>query len=124
MTTILVHGVLEGNCVGRFVRAGLTFDLIRPGFDSQGNKKQTWTQVLHEGVPIYEAKVRTEVENVIDRFDDLWEVHIGEDEDLLKKALAAVKKERASKFMDGKSGVAPAPALAHDERPAPKTYVG
>jgi hypothetical protein len=121
--TALYDGALEGNCVGRFVRAGLAFDVIRPGFDAQGVKRQTWTQIVHEGVPIYEVKVRTDLDNVIDRFDALWESHIGDDEAFLARALASVKRERVSKFRDGKSGVASAPTLAHDDHPYPHHYI-
>ncbi|AFU86621.1 hypothetical protein D869_gp293 [Caulobacter phage CcrRogue] len=121
--TLLYDGALEGNCVGRFVRAGQTFDVIRPGYDAQGVKRQTWTQIIHDGVPVFEVKVRTDLDNVIDRFDALWERHIGDDDDLLARALTSVKRERASKFRDGKAGVAPAPTLAHDEHPYPPHYV-
>ncbi|AFO71695.1 hypothetical protein CcrKarma_gp144 [Caulobacter virus Karma] len=118
----LYDGALTGKLVGRFVRAGQAFDVVRPGFDAQGIKRQTWTQIVHGGVPVFEVKVRTDLDNVIDRFDELWERHIGEDEDLLARALASVKKERTAKFRDGKSGVTPAPTV-HDVR-IPTAYSG
>lgn len=113
---------LTANKVGAFVRAMQTFEVIRPGFDAQGRPRKGWTQIIHGGIPIYEAKVQTTLDNVIERFDQLWDRTIGADEDLLDRALAAVKRERVEKFRDGQSGESPAPAIVKDGRGYGRRY--
>lgn len=115
----LYGGAIIAHRVSGFVRAGYSFDVVRPGFDAQGRKRETWTQIVHEGVPVYEVKLKTPLKNVLDRFEQAWDKTIGDDEDLLARALASVKRERNAKFMDGESGEAPAPALSRDGRPSP-----
>lgn len=121
----LYGGAVKANEVSRFVRAGKVFVVIRPGYDAQGEKRATWTQIVHEDVPIYEVKVRTALDNVLDKFDILWDRHIGDEDEqnaFLNRALESVKRERRAKFRDGRSGVAPAPALSRDGREPPLTY--
>lgn len=124
MKLSLYAGALEANEVSRFVREGETFKVIRPGYDAQGEKKATWTQIVHEDVPIYEVKVKSTLDNVLDKFDILWDRHFDEDDDpaFLAAALASVKRERRRKFRDGRSGVSPAPALSKDGRTPPRPY--
>ncbi|UTC29930.1 hypothetical protein BAJUN_03280 [Bajunvirus bajun] len=116
----LYDGALKGNRVSSVVKAGLTFDFIKPGFDAQGRRRTTWTQVVHAGVPIYEVRVNTALDNVLDRFDAEWDKVMGDDRAFIDKALASVKRERLSKFMDGKSGVEPAPSLRDGKVASPK----
>lgn len=113
----LYDGALRGNKVGSIVKGPRTFDIIRPGYDAQGRRRTKWTQIVHDGVPIFEMKVRTDMNAVLDRFDQLWGRFIGPDDcDLADRALAGVKRERTSKFRDGRTGVEPAPSVAIDGR--------
>lgn len=98
------------------------FDIIRPGYDAQGRRRLQWTQFVHHGVPIFEMKVRVDLGKAIRRFDALWSQHIGGDQELLDQALFAAKRERTSRFRDGVSGEAPAPALVKDGRPGGHRY--
>ena len=45
-------GALKANKIGSFVLGGETFHIIRPGYDSQGRRRTTWTQFVHEDIPI------------------------------------------------------------------------
>lgn len=116
------NGSIRANRIGAFVRGDKTFDIIRPGFDAQGRKRGSWTQVVHEGVPVYEVKVQTGLANVIAQFDQQWDRTIGADDELLGRALQAVKRERTTRYRDGESGESPAPALSRDGRGQGRRY--
>lgn len=115
-------GAIQANKIGSFIMGGETFHIIRPGYCSQGKRRLTWTQFVHDGVPIYETKVRVELDKVIQQFESMWRRHIGDDLDLLARALANTKKEHLRKFRDGVSGEAPAPTVAHDGRKTRLSY--
>lgn len=110
------RGSLKARRLGAFIKGGLAFEVIRPGYDSQGRRRLQWTQIVHEGVPIYEAKLSTSLEATFARFDELWDQTIGDDESMLHQALASVKRERVAKFRDGATGVTPAPSASKDGR--------
>lgn len=118
----LYGGAIRANKLGTFVKNGETFHVIRPGYCSQGKRRLSWTQVVHEDIPVFTIKVRAEMPAVLERFDSLWAKHIGEDKTLTKKALTATKNEHRRKFRDGKSGEAPAPSLNKDGRGEGKRY--
>lgn len=118
---LLYDGALKANRVSSVVRLDQTFDIIRPGFDAQGRRRTSWTQIVHEGVPVFEVKVLTDLDNVLDKFERQFDRDIGQDADLLTQALAQVKRERRAKFRDGVSGVEPAPA-PQDKRQPPRKY--
>lgn len=109
-------GAIKANKVSAFVRCGQTFHVIRPGYDIQGRRRPTWTQVVHGDVPVYTVKTSVTVRQVTDRFDALFDRHIGADETLLAKALELCKGESHRKFQDGVTGESPAPAVTHDKR--------
>lgn len=110
----LFDGAIQANLVGSFMKAGTKFDLIKPGYDSQGEVRRNWMQIVHEGVPIYDQKMQPTVKQTISSFEAQWEKIIGDDMELFARALASVKGERTSKFMDGESGEAPAPSVVID----------
>jgi hypothetical protein len=111
------RGEIKAHCVGSFVKDGEAFDVIRPGYDIQGRRKIQWTQVVHGGVPIFEHRLTCDIVEVMERFDRLWDKHIGDDADIRVAALAATKKTRLQRFRDGVTGEPPAPALTRDGRP-------
>src|SRR6266567_406248 len=115
-------GALKANLIGRFTRAGITFDIIRPGYDAQGRRRHTWTQFIVDGVPVFEVKKRIELDGAMDQFDELWTQYIKDDQELLVRAINAAKTERLSKFRDGRNGESPAPALTVDGREEGKRY--
>jgi len=127
-------GEIRGNRVGRFLRAGITFDIIRPGYDAQGRRRHTWTQFLYEGVPVFEVRKLSEIDAAMDQFDDLWDEHIkvgaatgalgldAYDYDLLTRALDVTKRGRLARFRDGRTGESPAPAYSVDGRGEGKRY--
>jgi len=118
----LYDGSIQGNRVGCFTRGDLQIDVIKPGFDSQGRSRQSWTQFVIDGVPVYEVKLRTQLPDAMRKFDDLWSKYIESDPSVLDKALAACRADRLAKFKDGKTEESPAPALSHDGRPDGKQY--
>lgn len=113
-TLPLFGGAIRANKVGAFVMGGETFHVIRPGYDTQARRRTTWTQVVHEDVPIYAVKVRTDLAAVIAQFEAQWRRHIDDDAVILSKALALCKGERRRKFKDGVTGESPAPAAKLD----------
>lgn len=121
-TIPLYEGQLMANRVGRIVRAGIEFDIIRPGYDTQGRRRTTWTQFCVEGVSVYEYRKQARLDKAIRQFDKLWAKRIGTNDDLARAAVAAARKERQGKFRNGTSGESPAPALRIDGRPDPTVY--
>lgn len=115
-TLPIYDGAIIANRVGAFVKCGEGFQVIRPGFDSQGAKKSTWTQVIHDSIPIYTHKVSGELSVAMVEFDRQWAIHIGNNLELMKLALDACKKEHRRKFKDGLAGVEPAPTMTQDGR--------
>lgn len=116
-------GAIRANKLGTFVMGGETFHVIRPGYCTQGKRRATWTQIVHEDVPIFEVKLAVELPRVYEQFESQWARTIGKDRDLLARALTACKNERRRKFKDGVSGEAPAPGVTADGRGPGKTYV-
>jgi hypothetical protein len=110
----LYEGAIRAHEVGAFVMGGETFHIIRPGYCSQGRRRTTWTQIVHDDVPVFAVKVRTDLAAVIARFEAQWERHIRNDPAILAKALALCKGERRRKFRDGVTGESPAPASKLD----------
>lgn len=115
-------GAIRANKIGSFVKGGETFHIIRPGYCIQGKRRLTWTQIVHEDVPVFEVKVRADLSVVMDKFDAMWARHIGDDKALLAKALDATKSEHRRKFRDGRTGESPAPSLTRDGRGEGKRY--
>lgn len=108
-------GAIQANVIGSFVRLGQSFLVIHPGYDAQGRKRTAWKQVVHEDVPIWEHKLEAALPTVLERFSERFVDGIGDDTELLIRALTRCKAARRAAFMDGKSGVEPAPTL-HDGR--------
>jgi hypothetical protein len=123
-TYLPLHGgAIRANLIGSFVMGGENFHVIRPGYCSQGKRRLTWTQIVHEDVPIFEVKFGSgELVHVFDRFETMWKRTIGDDRDLLARALTACKAARRRKFKDGVSGEAPAPSAALDKRGEGRRY--
>ncbi|AXQ68730.1 hypothetical protein HOU00_gp395 [Caulobacter phage CcrPW] len=111
----IYDGAIEANHVGSFVKMGEAFQVIRPGYDAQGNARAAWTQFVHDGIPVFEEKVKGPLSAATRSFDRQWAQFIGDDRDLMLRALEACKKEHRAKFRDGRSGVEPAPTV-HDTR--------
>lgn len=118
----LYGGALKANQVGAFQRLGVNFQIIHPGYDTQGRRRTNWTQVVHDGVPIWEWKLSAPTDTVLAHFDSLWKESIGRNRRLLKSALKQVVNDRRSRFKDGITGVEPAPALVQDGRGPGKAY--
>lgn len=119
----LYGGQINANRIGTFTRAGVAFDIIRPGYDSQGRRRIAWTQFVYQGVPVYEVKLRADTTEAMKRFDQEWRRAIeGENAWKLIPALEACIKDRRAKFRDGVTGETPAPALAVDGRGDGKRY--
>lgn len=112
----IYDGAITAHSVGAFVKCGEAFQVIRPGYDCQGERRVSWTQVVHEGIPIFETKVKCELSVAMVEFDRQWAIHIGDNRELMKLALDACKKEHRRKFKDGVSGVEPAPTMTQDGR--------
>lgn len=121
-TIKLYDGSIVANRAARYSKAGLNFDIISPGYDVQGNKRETWTQFVYKGVPVFEIKLRVKVLQAIAQFDKLWDKHITTQKHV-REALSQCMSARQKRFKDGKSGVEPAPALTVDGRPDPLEYV-
>lgn len=119
---LLYGGAIKANKVGAFVLAGETFHVIRPGYDSQGKRRTTWTQVVHEDCPVFQVKVMTTLDQVIATFEDLFRRKVGDDPVVLARALEGSKSEHRRKFMDGKTGEAPAPTATRDGRDEGRRY--
>ncbi len=118
------QGSLKATVVGAFQRNGETLMVIRPGYDAQGRRRTTWTQVVYGDVPIWEWKRDAPLPHVLDQFDRLWKQTVGRDVDAARKGLAMTVSNRRTRFRDGVAGVEPAPALTRDGRPSGMTYVG
>ncbi|USN16230.1 hypothetical protein PAPPERLAPAPP_04890 [Brevundimonas phage vB_BpoS-Papperlapapp] len=118
----LYAGALKANKIGAFVMGGETFHIIKPGYDSQGRRQTRWTQFVHEDVPIYQVKMDVDLDVAMDRFEAAFKTAIGEDRDLLAKALAGAKASHRARFMDGKTGVEPAPTTTQDGVHAGRRY--
>jgi hypothetical protein len=110
----LYGGEIKAHRVGSFVKAGCAFDVIRPGYDSQARRRQSWTQVVHEGVPIYTVKMLSSIEDILERFDELWDLNIGDDANLMARALSMTKNAHVKRFKDGVTGESPAPSISRD----------
>lgn len=115
MTTLPIYdGAIKAHKVSAFVKCGIGFDIIRPGYDSQGRRHASWTQIVHEGVPIYTARMMLPLEKFIARFEEKWAEHIGDDLVLMRRALEATKNDHMNRFKDGVTGETPAPSLSRD----------
>ncbi len=110
------EGGIKAHVVGSFQRHGHTLYVIRPGYDAQGRRRTAWTQVVHDGVPVWEHKLRADLGKVLAKFDDLWRTAIGKNQRLSTDALAQTRQARLRAFKDGQAGVEPAPALTRDGR--------
>lgn len=117
-------GEINANVVGRFIKCGLTLDVIRPGYDAQGRRRLCWTQVVHDGVPIWEFKLTAPIERVLDEFETQWTKTIGRDKVLAKRAASATREARLRTWRDGVSGESPAPTVTLDGRDEGLHYVG
>jgi hypothetical protein len=113
----LFGGAIRANQIGAFLMGGEEFLVIRPGYCTQGQRRETWTQVVHEDVPIFAVKTGASLEAVIEQFETLWARYIGGDDRILQKALTLCKASRRRKFLDGVSAQAPAPTTLMDGRP-------
>jgi hypothetical protein len=118
----LYDGALQANRVGAFIKGGRAFDVIRPGFDSQARKHKSWTQIVHEGVPVFTVKLLSPLEVVLARFEELWADLIGDDADLLARALEMSRNDHLRRFKDGVTGETPAPSLTRDGRDQGQSY--
>ena len=110
------EGRVKAHVVGSFMRHGAILYVVRPGYDAQGVRRPSWTQIVHEGVPVWEHKLRAPLSKVLAKFDDLWRTSIGQNRKLSAEALDATRAARLRVFKDGMSGVEPAPALSRDGR--------
>lgn len=113
-THLLYGGALKANKIGAFVMAGETFHIIRPGYDSQARRQPRWTQFVHEDIPVYQVKMDVDLDVAMARFESAFKASIGEDRDLLAKALAGSKASHRARFKDGETGVEPAPTATRD----------
>lgn len=116
--TPLYGGQIKANVIGGFTRLGVNFKLIHPGYDAQG-RRRPWTQVVYEGVPVWEWKIQAAAPHVIDMFDRDLKATIGRSTKLLTRALKATVKNRTERFKDGVSGVEPAPTARRRGASAP-----
>jgi hypothetical protein len=107
----IYDGSIKANKIGSIVRGGITFEIIRPGYNDQGRQMVGWTQFVFKGVPVFEVKRAAELKDAIKKFDDNWDKHIASNEAILAKALEACVKSRRKLFKDGVTGEAPAPSL-------------
>ncbi len=107
----IYNGSIQANRVGAFVKQGMAFDVIRPGYCIQGTRRPTWTQVVFQGVPVFEIKTSVSLTAALDRFDRQWDSILGGDADLAGRALAACRKSRLEKFRDGVTAETFAPSV-------------
>lgn len=98
------------------MRHGVFYYAVRPGFDAQGRKRIQWTQIVADGVPIWEHKRRAEVNEVVDLFDSQWKKAFGSNQRFSTEAVAKTREARMRVFRDGRSGVEPAQSLTRDGR--------
>lgn len=111
----LYDGAIEAHLVGSFIKDGFCFDVIRPGFDAQGRKRQLWTQIVYQGVPIFEVKVQAKLPQVIETFETRWaEVFEGYEPQEIEPALQGTVRERTTRFKDGVSGETTGPGVTID----------
>ncbi len=123
MTAVSLYGgAIEAHQIGVFIMCGETFRIIRPGYNAQGQRKNTWTQIVHEDIPVYETKIKADVARAMALFQGNWKKTIGDDRELMRKALAACKASRRRQFGDGSAGVQPAQSLTRDGRGRGKRY--
>lgn len=109
-------GEIKAHVVGSFMRHGAILYVVRPGYDAQGRSRPSWTQVVHDGVPIWEHKLRADLSKVLAQFDSLWKASIGQNRKLSAEALLATRAARLRTFKDGAAGIEPAAALTRDGR--------
>lgn len=109
-------GEIKAHVVGSFMRHGATLYVVRPGYDAQGRSRASWTQIVHNSVPIWEHKLRAPLTKVLSQFDALWRQTIGNNKKLSREALDATRAARMRTYKDGMSGVEPAAALSRDGR--------
>lgn len=110
----LYGGALKANKIGAFVLGGETFHIIRPGYDSQGRRQPRWTQFVHEDVPVYQVKMDVDLDAALERFETAFKAVFGDDRALLARALDGAKASHRERFMDGRTGVEPAPTATRD----------
>lgn len=112
----LYDGALKAHRAASFVKDGFYIEVVRPGYDSQGRRRNSWTQFSHEGIPIYEVRTQMPMRDAITRFDELWDDYFAANPGLLTDALEGVKRERRRAFKAKYSGVPPAPAATQDPK--------
>ncbi len=111
------RGSRRATVVGGFVRGGRSLLVVRPGYDAQGRRRESWTQVVDGDVPIWEFKRQAPLGDVLGHFSELWIKTFGKrSEALVEQALALTKQARSKAWLDGEAGVEPAPALTRDGR--------
>lgn len=120
--TPLFDGEIQANKVGGFIKNGMQFDVIRPGYDAQGRRHKEWTQVAHEGVPVYTVKLSScTMSDFLRRFDVLWDKHFGDgDPEHVKKCFESNRKSHLRRFKDGVTGETIAPTHTQDGPMMPK----
>jgi len=118
----IYDGAIQARKIGAFVMGGEAFQVIRPGYCAQGKRRTTWTQVVHEDVPVFEVKLDVDLRSALAQFETHWKRTIGSDKVLLGKALAACKAERRRKFRDGVSGETVAPSITRDGQGVGRRY--
>jgi hypothetical protein len=121
-TVPLYGGVIQGHKVGSFLKGGEAFQVVSPGYCIQGKRRGTWTQVVHEDIPVFTVKMDVPLTKVMEQFDRRWDSVIGKDRELMQRALAACKAEHRRKFRDGASGEEPAPTISRDGRATGPRY--
>ncbi len=108
-------GQIKAHWVGAMVRGDQPFEVIRPGYDAQGKRRLTWTQFVHDDIPIYEVKVNIGLREACQKFtDEFRRFGLDQNPALLARALEQTKSGRRRRFKDGVSGEAPAPTTSQD----------
>lgn len=107
----IYNEAIRANRVGAFIKNGLAFDVIRPGYCIQGTRRPTWTQVVYDGVPVFEIKTNVSLMTAMERFDRHWDSIVGTDQGLAVRALAACRKARLERFRDGVTAETFAPSV-------------
>jgi hypothetical protein len=113
------QGEINASVAGAFIHAKKSFYVIRPGYDAQGRRRENWTQIVFEDVPIWEWKLEAPMSDVIAKFKSLWKSEIGLGGDsrvLANKSLRMTLTARRASFRDGTSGESPAVSLTRDGR--------
>lgn len=108
---LLYNGEINANVVGGFMRLGQNFLVIHPGYDSQGRRRTNWTQVVYDGVPVWEWKLSAPLDVVLEKFDEDFKTHIGKSPRVLAQSLRQCVAARRARFKDGVTGVEPAPGM-------------